>query len=99
MGVAVLLLAGSLFLIKPIGVSFLPSQEEKNVTLTFSPKAGQTLEDVKALGLKAEKFILAQKHLDKMQYSIGGSSRSEWAQAIQACSMSRMTATRLISIP
>lgn len=74
MGAAVLLLAGSLFLIKPIGVSFLPSQEEKNVTLTFSPKAGQTLEDVKALGLKAEKFILAQKHLDKMQYSIGGSS-------------------------
>ncbi|MEK4046319.1 efflux RND transporter permease subunit [Paenibacillus sp. FSL H8-0048] len=73
LGVAVLLLAGSLFLIKPIGVSFLPSQEEKNVTLTFSPKAGQTLEDVKALGLKAEKFILAQKHLDKMQYSIGGS--------------------------
>ncbi|MBP2110033.1 efflux RND transporter permease subunit [Paenibacillus silagei] len=74
LGVAVLLLAGSLFLIKPIGVSFLPSQEEKNVTLTFSPKAGQTLEDVKAQGLKAEKFILAQKHLDKMQYSIGGSS-------------------------
>ncbi|WP_340026215.1 efflux RND transporter permease subunit [Paenibacillus sp. FSL K6-1096] len=73
-GVAVLLLAGSLFLVKPIGVSFLPSQEEKNVTLTFSPKAGQTLEDVKALGLKAEKFILAQEHLDKMQYSIGGSS-------------------------
>ncbi|MEK4003977.1 efflux RND transporter permease subunit [Paenibacillus sp. FSL H3-0333] len=74
LGVAVLLLAGSLFLIKPIGVSFLPSQEEKNVTLTFSPKAGQTLEDVKALGLKAEKYILAQEHLDKMQYSIGGSS-------------------------
>ncbi|MEK4519730.1 efflux RND transporter permease subunit [Paenibacillus sp. FSL H8-0122] len=73
LGVAVLLLAGSLFLIKPIGVSFLPSQKEKNVTLTFSPKAGQTLEDVKAQGLKAEKFILAQQHLDKMQYSIGGS--------------------------
>jgi len=73
-GVAVALLAGSLFLIKPIGVSFLPSQEEKNVTLTFSPSAGQTLEDVKELGLKAEKYILAQEHLDKMQYSIGGSS-------------------------
>ncbi|WP_379157042.1 efflux RND transporter permease subunit [Paenibacillus sp. sgz5001063] len=73
-GVAVVLLVGSLFLIKPIGVSFLPSQEEKNVTLTFSPKAGQTLEDVKEQGLKAEKYILAQKHLDKMQYSIGGSS-------------------------
>ncbi|MNO26016.1 Swarming motility protein SwrC [compost metagenome] len=71
-GVAVLLLVGSLFLIKPIGVSFLPSQEEKNVTLTFSPKAGQTLEDIKEQGLKAEKYILAQEHLDKMQYSIGG---------------------------
>ncbi|AIQ71402.1 efflux RND transporter permease subunit [Paenibacillus graminis] len=73
-GVAVLLLVGSLFLIKPIGVSFMPSQEEKNVMLTFSPKAGQTLEDVKEQGLKAEKYILAQKHLDNMQYSIGGSS-------------------------
>lgn len=74
LGVAVLLLAGSLLLIKPIGVSFLPSQEEKNITLTYSPKAGQRLEDVKEQGLKAEKYILAQQHLDKMQYSIGGSS-------------------------
>ncbi|MDQ0192248.1 efflux RND transporter permease subunit [Paenibacillus wynnii] len=73
-GVAVALLAGSLFLIKPIGVSFLPSQEEKNITLTFSPGAGQRLEDVKAQALKAEKYILAQEHVDKMQYSIGGSS-------------------------
>ncbi|WP_379130021.1 efflux RND transporter permease subunit [Paenibacillus sp. sgz500958] len=73
-GIAVLLLVGSLFLIKPIGVSFLPSQEEKNITLTFSPSAGQRLEDVKELGLKAEKYILAQDHVDKMQYSIGGSS-------------------------
>ncbi|MHA6532656.1 efflux RND transporter permease subunit [Paenibacillus sp. BAC0078] len=78
-GVAVLLLVGSLFLIKPIGVSFMPSQEEKNVMLTFSPKAGQTLKDVQNLGLKAEKYIMDQKYmdkkyLDKMQYSIGGSS-------------------------
>ncbi|ASA24557.1 efflux RND transporter permease subunit [Paenibacillus donghaensis] len=73
-GVAVLLLAGSLFLIKPIGVSFLPSQEEKNVTLTYSPKAGQRLEDVEQQALKAEKYILAQKNVDKMQYSIGGSN-------------------------
>ncbi|MFF2018030.1 efflux RND transporter permease subunit [Paenibacillus sp. NPDC058177] len=73
-GVAVILLVGSLFLIKPIGVSFMPSQEEKNVTLTYSPKAGQRLEDVQAQGLKAEKYILAQSHVDKMQYSIGGSS-------------------------
>lgn len=73
-GVAVAMLAGSLFLIKPIGVSFLPSQEEKNITITFSPNAGQRLEDVQELGLKAEKYILSQEHVDKMQYSIGGSS-------------------------
>lgn len=72
-GVAVILLVGSLFLIKPIGVSFLPSQEEKNVTLTYSPKAGQTLKEIQDQGLKAEKYILAQSHVDKMQYSIGGS--------------------------
>ncbi|WP_310830559.1 efflux RND transporter permease subunit [Paenibacillus pedocola] len=72
-GVAVLLLVGSLFLIKPIGVSFMPSQEDKSVIMTFSPKAGQTAEDVQQQGLKAEKFILAQDHVVNMQYSIGGS--------------------------
>ncbi|QSF44800.1 efflux RND transporter permease subunit [Paenibacillus tianjinensis] len=72
-GVAVLLLVGSLFLIKPIGVSFMPSQEDKSVIMTFSPKAGQTAEDVQQQGLKAEKFILAQEHVVNMQYSIGGS--------------------------
>lgn len=73
-GVAVLLLAGSLFLIKPIGVSFMPSQEDKTVMLTYSPKAGQRIEEVQEQGLKAEKYILAQDHIDKMQYSIGGGS-------------------------
>lgn len=73
-GVAVLLLAGSLFLIKPIGVSFMPSQEDKTVMLTYSPKAGQRIEEVQEQGLKAEKYILAQNHIDKMQYSIGGGS-------------------------
>lgn len=72
-GAAVLLLAGSLFLIKPIGVSFMPSQEDKSVIMTFSPKAGQTAEDVQEQGLKAEKFILAQEHVTNLQYSIGGS--------------------------
>lgn len=71
-GVAIILLAGSLFLIKPIGVSFMPSQEDKTVMLTYSPKAGQRTEEVQEQGLKAEKYILAQTHIDKMQYSIGG---------------------------
>ncbi|WP_042202382.1 efflux RND transporter permease subunit [Paenibacillus camerounensis] len=71
-GAAVLLLAGSLFLIKPIGVSFMPSQEDKSVIMTFSPKAGQTAEDVQEQGLMAEKYILAQEHVTNLQYSIGG---------------------------
>lgn len=72
-GVSILLLAGSLFLIKPIGVSFMPSQEDKSVIMTFSPKAGQTAEDVQQQGLLAEKLILAQDHVVNLQYSIGGS--------------------------
>lgn len=72
-GAAVLLLAGSLLLIKPIGVSFMPSQEDKSVIMTFSPKAGQTAKDVQEQGLKAEAFILGQDHVTNLQYSIGGS--------------------------
>ncbi|WP_151733691.1 efflux RND transporter permease subunit ['Paenibacillus yunnanensis' Narsing Rao et al. 2020] len=71
-GAAVLLLVGSLFLIKPIGVSFMPEQEEKNIIMTFSPQAGQTKEEVQEQALKAEQYILGQEHLEQLQYSIGG---------------------------
>lgn len=44
--IAVLLLVGSLALVPIIGVSFLPSEEEKMIIATYNPEPGQTLEDV-----------------------------------------------------
>lgn len=73
-GAAVLLLVGSLFLTPLVGVSFLPEQEDKYVMLTYSPAPGELLEDVEATMLQAEKFILDQDGVEKMQYSIGGSN-------------------------
>ncbi|WP_068620725.1 efflux RND transporter permease subunit [Paenibacillus tuaregi] len=73
-GLAVLLLVGSLFLTKFIGTSFMPEQSEKYAMVTYSPAPGDTREDVEKRALTAEKFILKQPNLDKMQYSVGGSN-------------------------
>ncbi|MFF3922150.1 efflux RND transporter permease subunit [Paenibacillus lactis] len=71
---AVALLVGSLFLTKFLGVSFIPEQEDKYVMVTYSPEPGVLLEDVEQRALKAEKLIMDQPGVEKMQYSIGGSN-------------------------
>ncbi|OPG94881.1 Swarming motility protein SwrC [Chryseobacterium mucoviscidosis] len=73
-GVAVFLLVGSLFLYPFIGASFLPEQQDKYVTITYSPETGALREDVEKEALVAEKWLLTQPGLEKMQYSIGGSN-------------------------
>lgn len=73
-GLAVVLLVGSLFLYPLVGVSFLPEQEDKYVMTTYAPAPGARLEDVEQDMLKAEKYILDQPGVEKMQYSIGGSN-------------------------
>ncbi|WEK54798.1 MAG: efflux RND transporter permease subunit [Candidatus Cohnella colombiensis] len=73
--VAFVVLIGSIIVIVPaIGASFLPDQEEKNAMLTYSPAPGDTLEDVKERALIAEKYLLEQSDIEKLQYSIGGSN-------------------------
>lgn len=72
--VAVLLLVGSLFLYPFIGASFLPEQQDKYVTITYSPETGSLREDVEKEALVAEKWLLKQPGIEKMQYSIGGSN-------------------------
>lgn len=72
--IAVLLLVGSLFLYPFIGASFLPEQKDKFVTITYSPETGSLREDVEKEALVAEKWLLKQPGLEKMQYSIGGSN-------------------------
>lgn len=73
-GSAILLLVGSLFLTPLVGVSFLPEQSDKYVMVTYSPAPGELLEDVEAKMLKAEKYVLDQQGVEKIQYSIGGSN-------------------------
>ncbi|WP_315370807.1 efflux RND transporter permease subunit, partial [Paenibacillus xylanexedens] len=72
--IAVILLVGSLFLYPFIGASFLPEQQDKYVTITYSPQTGALREDVEKEALVAEKWLLEQPGLEKMQYSIGGSN-------------------------
>jgi len=72
-GAAILLLVGSLFLTKAVGVSFLPEQEEKMVMVTYSPAPGELRADVEKHALDAEKFIMKREGVEKIQYSIGSS--------------------------
>jgi hydrophobic/amphiphilic exporter-1 (mainly G- bacteria), HAE1 family len=70
--IAVLLLVGSLFLVPVIGVSFLPSDEEKMVVATYKPEPGQTLEEVESIATKAEKFFDERDGVKTVQFSVGG---------------------------
>ncbi|WP_409270168.1 efflux RND transporter permease subunit [Neobacillus sp. SCS-31] len=71
-GLAVLLLIGSFLLVPKIGVSFIPSEEEKMAILTFNPAPGQTLEQVADTATKANDFLLERKDVQTVQYSAGG---------------------------
>ncbi|KZE64782.1 Swarming motility protein SwrC [Fictibacillus phosphorivorans] len=67
---AVLLLAGSLALTPIIGFSFMGSEEDKVMYLTYTPKAGElkeeTLENVKEL----EEEMLKRDYIDIVQISV-----------------------------
>ncbi|OAB47646.1 efflux RND transporter permease subunit [Paenibacillus antarcticus] len=80
-GGAILLLVGSLMLYPLIGTSFMPDQKDKYTMVTYSPKPGEQLAAVEKLSLEAEKLILAQPDVEKMQYSIGGSNPMGGASA------------------
>lgn len=72
--VAIVLLVGSLLLTPLIGFSFLPSEGEKTMMITYNPAPGETLEQVKDMASKAEKELLNRENVDMMQYTIGGSN-------------------------
>ncbi|WP_341357327.1 efflux RND transporter permease subunit [Rossellomorea sp. y25] len=69
---AVAMLVGSLFLVPLIGVSFLPSDEEKMIMATYKPEPGQTEEDVNQIAQEAEKYFQGRKGTETIQYSVGG---------------------------
>ncbi|EDL65240.1 efflux RND transporter permease subunit [Bacillus sp. SG-1] len=69
---AVAMLVGSLFLVPLIGVSFLPSEEDKMVVATYSPAPGQMDEEVERISQDAEEFFLSREDVTTVQYSVGG---------------------------
>jgi HAE1 family hydrophobic/amphiphilic exporter-1 len=69
---AILLLIGSLLLIPKIGVSFLPTEEEKTLTVTYNPVPGDTIEDVKSLAKKTEAYFDRDRDIESIQYTVGG---------------------------
>ncbi|MGG1229753.1 surfactin resistance protein SrfP [Bacillus halotolerans] len=72
--IAVLMLLGSLFLVPLIGASYLPSEEEKTMQITYSPEPGETKKEAENEAEKAEKILLDRKHVDTVQYSLGSGS-------------------------
>ena len=71
-GLAILLLVGSLFLVPVIGVSFLPSDEQKMVVATYKPAPGQTLDEVERIATEAEEFFENRAGVKTIQFSVGG---------------------------
>ncbi|WP_026566876.1 efflux RND transporter permease subunit [Bacillus sp. UNC41MFS5] len=71
-GLAILLLVGSLFLVPVIGVSFLPSDEQKMVVATYKPAPGETLDEVERIATEAEGFLENRAGVKTIQFSVGG---------------------------
>ncbi|WP_299093675.1 efflux RND transporter permease subunit [uncultured Metabacillus sp.] len=69
--IAILMLVGSLFLVPVIGVSFMPSEEEKMMMVTYSPEPGETREQAQKNAEIAEDIFLDRPDVKTVQYSLG----------------------------
>lgn len=70
--VSVAMLVASLFLVPIIGVSFMPSEEEKMMMITYKSGAGETIDEVEKAVTNAEKYLLNVKDVSTVQLSVGG---------------------------
>lgn len=68
--IAVVLLVGSLALTPLIGFSFMGSQEEKVMYLTYTPATGELMEDTAKNIEEVEQKLLKRKDIDIVQVSI-----------------------------
>ncbi len=69
---AVGILVGSIALLPLVGVSFLPSEDQKMVMATYNPEPGQTTEGVEELAIEAQEYFEGRKGANTIQYSVGG---------------------------
>lgn len=72
--IAIGMLVGSLALIPSIGFSFLGSEEEKVMYLTYTPETGQTMEDTLESVSAVEEELLKREDIDILQLAITDSS-------------------------
>jgi multidrug efflux pump subunit AcrB len=68
--ISIVLLAGSLALTPLIGFSFMGSEEEKVMYLTYTPKAGELKEDTLANVAAVEEEMLRREDIDIVQVSV-----------------------------
>ncbi|MBO1513992.1 efflux RND transporter permease subunit [Metabacillus bambusae] len=69
--IAILMLVGSLFLVPIIGVSFISSEEEKMMMVTYKPEPGETREQAEKQTEIAESFFMDRENVKTVQYSLG----------------------------
>lgn len=72
--ISILLLVGSILLTPLIGFSFLGSQDEKVMYLTYSPAPGELKEDTLAHVQEVEEELLKRDDIDILQVSISDST-------------------------
>ncbi|MGE7113001.1 efflux RND transporter permease subunit [Lysinibacillus sp. NPDC047702] len=71
--IAIILLVGSLALTPLIGFSFMGSQEEKVMYLTYTPGTGELMDETEDNVAKVEKELMKRKDIDILQVSINDS--------------------------
>lgn len=75
--IAVILLVGSLALTPLIGFSFMGSEEEKVMYLTYTPEAGELKEDTLANVAEVEEELLTREDIDIVQLSVTDSDSAD----------------------
>ncbi|MEK5217366.1 efflux RND transporter permease subunit [Psychrobacillus sp. FSL H8-0487] len=80
--VSIVLLAGSIALTPLIGFSFLGSEEEKVMYLTYTPEAGELKDDTLANVAAVEEELLKRKDIDILQLSVTDSDSIDPAAAM-----------------
>jgi len=71
---SIIILVGSLLLTPLIGFSFLGSDEEKVMYITYSPKAGELPEDILKNVTAVEEVMVQRSDIDTVQLSISNSA-------------------------
>ncbi|QFK72766.1 efflux RND transporter permease subunit [Pradoshia sp. D12] len=80
--IAVVLLVGSIALTPLIGFSFMGSQEEKTMYITYTPATGELQEDTLKNIEQVEEKLMDRKDIDTIQISVNDSDSADMAASM-----------------